>query len=207
MGALAASGGYYIAAPADTIVAQPNTLTGSIGVFGIIPNMQNFFDDKLGITFDRVKTGKYSDYIPFTRPLSEEEKIIIQKEVDFVYENFVTKVAEGRGMSFREIDAIAQGRIYNGIRAQEIGLVDELGGLNDAIGIAAQMADISEYKLYEYPRLKNPFEKLFDAFTTEVAASVLKNSLGDEFKIYKNLESVRTLNGVQMRMPFYISWN
>ncbi len=206
MGNLAASGGYYIAAPADSIIAQPNTLTGSIGVFGIIPNMQNFFNDKLGITFDRVKTGKFSDYIPVTRPLSEEEKIIIQKEVDFVYENFVTKVAKGRKMSFREIDEIAQGRIYNGMQAQEIGLVDALGGLDDAIGIAAGMADLSEYKLYEFPRLKNPIEKLFDAFTTEVSVAVLKNNLGDEYKVYKQVEALKNLNGIQMRMPFIVDW-
>ena len=206
MGNLAASGGYYIAAPADSIIAQPNTLTGSIGVFGIIPNMQNFFNDKLGITFDRVKTGKFSDYIPVTRPLSEEERIIIQKEVDFVYENFVTKVAKGRKMSFREIDEIAQGRIYNGMQAQEIGLVDALGGLDDAIGIAAGMADLSEYKLYEFPRLKNPIEKLFDAFTTEVSVAVLKNNLGDEYKVYKQVEALKNLNGIQMRMPFIVDW-
>lgn len=206
MGSLAASGGYYIACPADTIVAQPNSLTGSIGVFGIIPNMQNFFNDKLGITFDRVKTGKYSDFIPVTRPLSEEEKIIIQKEIDFVYENFVNKVAEGRNMSFKEIDEIAQGRIYNGIQAKEIGLVDALGGLDDAIGIAAQMADISEYKLYEYPRLKNPIEKIFEVFTTEVKFALMKNFADDEYKLYKNLEKIKNLQGTQMRIPFYVIW-
>lgn len=206
MGSLAASGGYYIACPADTIVAQPNSLTGSIGVFGIIPNMQNFFNDKLGITFDRVKTGKYSDFIPVTRPLSEEEKIIIQKEIDFVYENFVNKVAEGRNMSFKEIDEIAQGRIYNGIQAKEIGLVDALGGLEDAIGIAAQMADISEYKLYEYPRLKNPIEKIFEVFTTEVKFTLMKNFADDEYKLYKNLEKIKNLQGTQMRIPFYVIW-
>lgn len=207
MGNMAASGGYYIACNADTIVSQPNTLTGSIGVFGIIPNLQNFFNDKLGITFDRVKTGKYSDYIPVTRPLSEEEKLIISKEIDFVYENFVTKVAEGRNMSYKEIDDIAQGRIYNGIQAQELGLVDVLGGLDDAINIAAGMAGISEYRLYEYPKLKSPFEKIFDAFTTEVKFSVLKENLGKNYKIYETLDKINNLKGIQMRMPFHVNWN
>src|SRR5690606_28763224 len=160
MGDLAASGGYYISVAADSIFAQANTITGSIGVFGIIPNFQKFFNDKLGITFDVVKTGKFADLGSLDRPLTAEERSIIQNGVNKIYFSFTQKVAEGRKKERSYIDSIGQGRVWTGAQAVELGLVDRIGSIEDAIASAAKKAGIKEYKLVSYPALDYPFKSL-----------------------------------------------
>jgi protease IV len=150
MGDVAASGGYYIACAADSIYAQPNTITGSIGVFGIIPNMKNFFNNKLGITFDGVKTGQFADLGTVSRPLTDGERLIIQNQVNQIYVGFTKKVANGRKKSQAYIDSIGQGRVWSGTEALGNGLVDKLGNINDAIASAARKAKLKDYKIVEY---------------------------------------------------------
>ncbi|MDZ4845063.1 MAG: signal peptide peptidase SppA [Chitinophagales bacterium] len=202
MGDVAASGGYYIACKADTIVAEPNTITGSIGVFGMLLNMQNFFNNKLGITFDGVKTGKYSDIGTISRPLTAEERMIIQAGVDSIYLDFKEHVAKGRGVTVEFVDSIGQGRVWTGVQAKERGLVDVLGNLDDAVKIAAEKAGLTDYSLKSYPKQKDPFEMLLENFGAEAETFVLKRKLGEQYPVWKKLEEMKTLNGVQARMPF-----
>ncbi|MGE5412084.1 MAG: signal peptide peptidase SppA [Clostridiales bacterium] len=202
MGNYAASGGYYISCAADSIVAEPTTITGSIGVFGIVPNMQNFFKNKLGITFDRVTTGKHSDFGSITRPLSADEKQILQKQIDHIYETFVNKVAQGRKKTFQQIHEIAQGRVWTGLQAKENGLVDVIGGLDDAIRIAAQKARIKQYRTVEYPGVKGLMEKVMQDFASEAEAYYLKVKLGENYKYFNKIEQIDRYNGIQARIPF-----
>jgi protease-4 len=160
MGDLAASGGYYLSAMADSIFAQPNTLTGSIGVFSLIPNPARALDEKLGVQFDTVRTGPYSADFTLMFPWSERENTYLQKRTDAYYELFLEKVAEGRNMTRDEVHAVAQGRIWSGERARELGLVDRIGDLDDAIGSAATLAGLEAYRVKEYPVLQNPLQKL-----------------------------------------------
>jgi protease-4 len=202
MGNYAASGGYYISCAADTIVAEPTTITGSIGVFGIVPNMQSFFKNKLGITFDRVTTGKHSDFGSITRPLSADEKQILQKQIDHIYETFVNKVAQGRKKTFQQIHEIAQGRVWTGLQAKENGLVDVIGGLDDAVRIAAQKAHIKQYRKVEYPGVKGFMEKVMQDFASEAEAYYLKVKLGENYKYFNKIEQIDRYNGIQARIPF-----
>lgn len=202
MGNIAASGGYYISCEADIIVAQSNSLTGSIGVYGIIPNMKDFFDRKLGITFDRIKTGKYSDMFTANKPLTAEEKNIIQSQIDFVYSTFVSRVAAGRGISESEVKKIAQGRIWSGADALEIGLVDTLGSLDDAVKISADIAGIDNYRILEYPAMPQPFEKILDMLYEDSTISLLKEKLGANYKIYEQIDYLMNERGIQARLPF-----
>lgn len=201
MGDVAASGGYYIACAADSIFAQPNTITGSIGIFSVIPNMQKFFNNKLGITFDGVKTGKFAD-ISITRPLREDEKMIIQTETNQIYANFTQKVANGRGKTAAFIDSIGQGRVWTGAEAIKIGLVDRLGNINDAINSAAKKAKIKEYKIVEYPAQKDPFKELFDSSGDRIRTYFTKQELGENYTYYQQLKSVLKTTGTQARMPY-----
>jgi protease-4 len=207
MGDVAASGGYYISCYADTIVAQPNTITGSIGVLGIIPNMQGFFNKHLGITFDNVKTGKYSDLGTLVRPLNAEEKLIIQQAIDTIYHKFKLRVATGRGMSMASVDSVAQGRIWSGEQAKEVGLVDVLGGMDEAIAIAAHKAGITDYRIKEYPEKEDPFEKLLKALSGETETYFMKMKLGDFYNIWKQVESLKNVRGIQARLPFDLQIN
>lgn len=204
MGNVAASGGYYIACAADRIVAEPNTITGSIGVFGLIPNMQGFFNNKLGITFDRVNTGRHSDYITTTRPLNAEEKAIIQGEIDRIYKAFVTKVSDGRNKSFDQIHEIAQGRVWTGLQAKQNGLVDTLGGLNTAVSIAAAKAGVKNYSIIEYPKPKGPFETFFENISSEAQSRYLEYKLGEYYRYYKTVEQLSDIQGIKTRLPFDI---
>jgi protease IV len=205
MGNVAASGGYYISCYADTIVAQPNTITGSIGVFGLIPNMKGFFNNHLGITFDNVKTGKYSDLGTMVKPLTNEEKYIVQQGVDTIYYKFKSRVAVGRNMSLDEVDSVAQGRVWTGVQAKEIGLVDVLGGMDEAIAIAVYKAGIKDYRIKEYPEKEDPIEKLLKSLTGEAETYFLKIKLGDLYPAWKQFESLKNTKGIQARMPFDIS--
>jgi protease-4 len=204
MGDLAASGGYYIACAADSIFAQPNTITGSIGVFGIIPNMQKFFNNKLGITFDGVKTGQFADLGSISRPLTEGEKMIIQLEVNKTYDTFTKKVADGRKKSQTYINSVGQGRVWSGTEALKIGLVDRLGSIDDAIASAAKKAKIKDFKIVDYPSQVDPISALFDKSGDKVKSYFVKRELGDNFMYYEQMKSALNLSGVQARIPYNI---
>ncbi|HQV52200.1 MAG: signal peptide peptidase SppA [Flavobacteriales bacterium] len=205
MGDVAASGGYYISAPATRIFAEPNTITGSIGVFGIIPNMQGFFNNKTGITFDGTKTHKFADMMTITRPLTEEEKGIIQGYVDDFYTTFKERVAEGRKMTVDQVDSIGQGRVWTGIDAKERGLVDELGGLEDAIKAAADIAGLTNYSTVELPVQKDLFEQLLEDLSGQTKAWVASEVMGEDLELlgqFKRASEVRKQMGIQARMEF-----
>lgn len=205
MGDLAASGGYYIACAADSIFAQPNTITGSIGVFAVIPNMQKFFNDKLGMTFDGVKTGKFADLGDVSRPLTDGERLILQTEVNRIYGDFTQKVANGRKKSKTYIDSIGQGRVWSGAEAVKNGLVDRLGDINDAIASAAKKAKIKEYKVVSYPALKDPFQDFFDTSSDKIRTHFTKSELGEQYTYYQQLKSALQNTGIQTRLPYSIT--
>ena len=202
MGDVAASGGYYIACAADSIYAQPNTITGSIGVFGIIPNMKDFFNNKLGITFDNVKTGQFADLGSVNRPLTEAERLIIQNEVNKIYFSFTQKVATGRKKSQSYIDSIGQGRVWTGSEALKIGLVDKLGNINDAIKSAARKAKLENYKIVEYPSQIDPLQSLFNDTGDKVRIYFTKQELGENYTYYQQVKAALNLTGIQARLPY-----
>ena len=204
MGDVAASGGYYIAAPAFKIFAQPNTITGSIGVFGVVPFTGKMMENKLGLTFDRASTNKHS-IMTTNRKLTESEMSLIQEGVDDIYDLFKSRVAEGRGMTKEEVSVIARGRVWTGRDAKRIGLVDELGGIEDAIKYAAKQADIKDIKTLYYPKVKeDKLEALIEQFITE---SDMSTSISSELpvslmKYYEHLKSLESIQGIQMRLPY-----
>jgi len=206
MGNYAASGGYYISCMANKIVAEPNTLTGSIGVFGMIPNAQKLMNEKLGITTDEVSTNA-NGIIGAFKPLTPYQKLSIQKGVVRIYNTFVNHVAEGRGMTPESVDKIGQGRVWSGTNAIEIGLVDELGGLDRAIDIAAEMANVKEYKIKELPKRSNPFEEIMKQFGKSVKADVIESELGSTYKYYNYFKTISNMEGTQARLPFLIEMN
>jgi protease-4 len=206
-GDVAASGGYYISCAADKIVAQPNTITGSIGIFGTIPNFGELLNDKLGITTDVVKTNKNSDLLTLTRPLTAHERMLLENYIAQGYDTFLSHVAEGRGMTKEEVDAIGQGRVWSGENAKEIGLIDEFGGLQDAIELAAEIAGVEEYRTVALPFLPDPFEQLFKTGTDNLRARILKNELGDKYRYYEYWKKASGFNGVLARMPYDIYVN
>jgi len=202
MGEVAASGGYYISAPADTIVAQPNTITGSIGIFGILFNVQELVNEKMGVTTDVVSTGELSDFMNVARPLTEVERTIIQSSVEDGYETFISRVAEGRGMHPDSVRKVASGRVWTGSQAKERGLVDVLGGLDTAIKLAAEKIKAGDdYRVVYYPEKKPWFEELMLSFTDEVQLRILQRQLGQHYPLYKKLEHIKRYHGVQVRMP------
>ena len=204
MGDVAASGGYYIAAPAFKIFAQPNTITGSIGVFGVVPFTGKMMENKLGLTFDRASTNKHS-IMTTNRKLTEDEMSLIQEGVDDIYDLFKSRVAEGRGMTKEEVGVIARGRVWTGRDAKRIGLVDELGGIEDAIKYAAKQAGIKDIKTLYYPEVKeDKLEALIEQFITE---SDMSTSISSELpvslmKYYDHLKSLESFQGIQMRLPY-----
>jgi protease-4 len=204
-GDVAASGGYYISCGADSIFANPATITGSIGVFGIIPNMEGFFKNKLGVTFDGVKTSPYANTGAVYRPLNENEKRMIQGEIDNIYSQFRQRVADGRKKDTAYIGSIAQGRVWTGQRALQIGLIDRFGGLNDAIECAARMAKITDYRLREYPEPQSLFQRIFGGSSTAQEFNArIKKEIGEEnFRIYQEMSKVQQMtNSAQARLPF-----
>lgn len=201
MGDYAASGGYYIACPADRIFAQPTTLTGSIGIFGMFPNTQGLMD-KIGVTFDNVKTNKYSDLGAGYRPMTAEEKAIVQNYIERGYDLFTKRCADGRGISQDSIKAIAEGRIYSGIDALRIGLVDELGGINEAIAYAAQKAGLQDYSIKYYPAQKNAMEQLADIFSTSIEQRIIRSQLGGNYQIFEAIQKAQQQSGIQAIMPY-----
>lgn len=203
MGDYAASGGYYIACAADSIFAEPGTLTGSIGVFGVLPDLKKFFNDKLGITFDGVKTAPYADMGDVTRPLTEPEKRIIQSAIDTIYDVFKSRVAGGRNLDMAFVDSIAQGHVYTGNRAVEIKLVDRIGHLPDAVRSAASMAKAESFWIKEYPEKKNFLQQLMSGNPTiSIKERELRKTLGDDrYRYYMQLKELEQLTtGPQARM-------
>ncbi|MDA0193788.1 MAG: signal peptide peptidase SppA [Bacteroidetes bacterium] len=207
MGDYAASGGYYLAAPCDTIVCQSTTLTGSIGVFGMLFNFGPFLTDKLGITHDVVRTGEYSDIFTVTRSLTDQEKEIIQHGVENSYETFIDKVSTGRKRDNNDIKAIASGKIWHGQTALENGLVDVIGGLKDAIKIAAEAADLEEYSVVYYPEQKSFFEEIISEFGGQVQAIIRNRELGILEPFAGILDKARNYQGTQARLPFEFELN
>lgn len=204
MGDYAASGGYYIACNSDYIIAQPNTLTGSIGVFGIIPSLQDFLKNKLGITIDRVKSNAHSDYGTGFRALDQEEMSIMQRSIEQTYATFTGRVADGRRLSRTYVDSIGQGRVWAGKDALDLGLVDNLGSLDDAIAKAALLAGLTDYATVAYPRQKSWYSQLLGNNNDEVTAA-LKEKLGKLYFTYEGIDQILSQEGVQARMPMNIS--
>lgn len=206
MGNYAASGGYYIACAADKIVAQPMTVTGSIGVFGIIPNFKEFFNEKLGVTFDGIGTNQNADYISINKPLTDYQRNIIQNEIERFYTTFINHVAEGRNITPEAVDEIGQGRVWSGADALANGLIDKLGGLNDAIALAAELAELDDYRTVDLPEVKEPFEQLLeDLMGEELKTKMLKNELGEFYELYVYLEQLKNTTGIQARLPYLIN--
>ncbi len=207
MGDVAASGGYYISAAADKIYAMPTTITGSIGVFGILPNMKGFFNNKLGITFDGVETARFADFGEITRPLTDAEYAILQNSVDNTYDTFLSRVSEGRNMSTSKIDSIGQGRVWSGIDALEIGLIDEFGGLEVAIAEAARLAGIEDYTRKAYPKLKDPIEQFLEDLGMQASQSFVNFQMGGDkelIKYFEDIKEVKNMRGIQARVPYGI---
>ncbi len=207
MSDLAASGGYYIAMACDSIVAQPLTITGSIGVYSWHFNAQELLEDKLGITTEVVKTGPLSDVFTISRPFTDYEKAMFQKSVNEGYQTFITKAAIGREMAVSEIDAAAGGRIWSGVQAQEKGLVDVIGGLDDAVALAAAAAGLEDdqYRLRYYPRQKSIWEELLSDFGGIYEESSMKFKLGKFYPLMKKIKNLQNYQGLQARLPFDIT--
>lgn len=204
MGDVAASGGYYISCNADSVFADAGTITGSIGVFSIVPNLQSFFKNKLGVTFDRVKTAPYADIGSTDRPLTEPEKRFFQAGIDSVYLTFKTRVSDGRKREISYIDSIAQGRVWTGYHAIQVGLVDRIGTLRDAIHCAARMAKVDAYRVKEYPEKKSFIEQLINNYQHSVKEQLVAGALTPEqLRVAAEIKRVKQMVGQpQARMPF-----
>ncbi len=204
MGGLAASGGYYVSCDADRIFAGANTITGSIGVFGMIPNAKNMLNNKLGLTFDGVQTNANSDVGMLTKPLTTYQYGKIQQSVEKVYDTFLGHVSEGRSMTKDEVDAIGQGRVWTGEDALELGLVDELGGLEDAIAYAAEQAGVTNYRITNFPEKKDPIQEFIKELTGESSSIFMKWKLGEFYNAYQTVERITKSDRIQARIPFDI---
>jgi protease IV len=210
-GDVAASGGYYIACMADGIYAEPNSITGSIGVFGVIPSMEKFFKNKVGITVDTVKTGKFSNGITPFYNVNEAEGKIIQASVEDFYRLFLQRVADGRGMDTAAVHQIAQGRVWTGTKALDLKLIDGFDDLNGTIAKAAKKAGVEDYRIAEYPTIKEPFQQILDEImgkkdkTAKVSEMLVKEELGDLYPFYNEMKTIRQMKGIQARMPFFMT--
>lgn len=205
MGDYAASGGYYISCIADTIVAEPTTLTGSIGIFGMVPNVKEL-SDKVGLTFDVVKTNKYSDFGNIMRPFNEGEKTLMQMMIAKGYDTFVTRCADGRGMTKEAIEKIAEGRVWTGEEAKKLGLVDELGGIDKALEIAVAKAGIENYTVVSYPEKQDFLSVLFETGPTNyVESQLLKSKLGEYYQQFGLLKNLKEKSMIQARIPFELN--
>ena len=207
MGDVAASGGYYIACNANKVFANASTITGSIGVFSIVPNIESFLKNKVGITTDRVRTGPFADMGSMDRALTEPEKKFFQSSTDSIYNTFKSRVSEGRNRDLEYVDSIAQGRVWTGTRGLTVGLVDEIGTLSDAIEAAASMAKVKSYKLKEYPEKKNILEQLFNNYKRTVSLQLIESELGaDQVFMMQQVKKVKSMIGVpQAKLPYAIT--
>jgi len=204
MGNYAASGGYFIAAPGTKIIASPTTITGSIGVFGLVPNAGKLMEQKLGVTFETVETNSNSDFPSVYRPMNPVEREAMQRTVETTYTDFVSKVSAGREMTFTAVDSIAQGRVWSGSDAMRIGLVDGLGGLNSAVEEAAKMAGLEAWSLRELPVSEDPVLKILSQFGAEVKTRILRKELGEFERIFDEIREIRDISGIQARLPYFI---
>lgn len=202
MGDYAASGGYYISCAADYIVAEPTTLTGSIGIFGMVPNIKGLAD-KVGITFDIVKTNKYADIGNMSRGLNNEEKSLIQMSINQGYDLFIKRCAEGRGITTDKLEKIAEGRVWTGSEAKSLGLIDELGGINNALAIAAQKAKLENYTITNLPEKADFFSSLFEQDPTNyIKSKLLKENIGEYYKTFNLIKNLKKADYMQARVPF-----
>lgn len=209
MGDYAASGGYYISCNADHIVAEENTLTGSIGVFLMIPNMKGLMQDKLGWNFDTVRTTRYSTGLTTYYPVEGEEANYLNQVTQNYYKMFKERVSAGRDLSMEQVETIAQGRVWSGEDALEVGLVDELGGLENALAKAADLSGLEKYRITEYPKVKDPVQLLLEELTGQESAiksSILENELGEYYSDYKYLKEMIEMKGPQARLPLKIEF-
>lgn len=205
MGEYAASGGYYISCNADTIVAEPTTLTGSIGIFGMFPNAKGLAD-KLGISVDMVKTNQYADFGTMTRPMNDGEKSLMQMRMNQGYDLFLTRCSDGRGIGKEDLDKIAQGRVWTGSKAKELGLVDELGGLDRALEIAIAKANVEAYTVISYPKKESFFEALMNTNPGNyIKTRMLKGAIGDIYQQFNILENFDKYDRIQARIPFELN--
>lgn len=205
MGGYAASGGYYISCIADTIVAEPTTLTGSIGIFGMVPDVKGL-TEKIGITYDVVKTNKFSDFGNILRPFNPDEKALLQMTVAQGYDTFVSRCAEGRHMTKEAIEKIAEGRVWTGETAKKLGLVDELGGIDKALEIAVKKANVEGYTLVSYPAKESFLDALLNTQPTNyVESKLLKSKLGDYYKDFSLLKNLSERSMIQARVPFELN--
>ena len=205
MGDYAASGGYYISCVADTIVAEPTTLTGSIGIFGMIPNAKEL-SEKIGLTYDVVKTNKFADFGNIMRPFNEDEKTLMQMMIAQGYDTFVSRCAEGRNMTKEAIEKVAEGRVWTGEAAKELGLVDELGGIDTALEIAVKKAGIEGYTVVSYPAKQDFLSSLLDTKPTNyVEAQILKSKLGEYYQQFGMLKNLTERSMIQARIPFELN--
>lgn len=204
MGNYAASGGYYISAPGTKIFASPNTITGSIGVFGLVPNAGKLMNQKLGISTETINTNKNSDFPSVYRPMNTYEKEVMQLSIEKVYSDFISKVSSGRKMSVAAVDSIGQGRVWSGTDAMKIGLVDETGGLRASVEEAAKLAGIDTYSIRELPVAEDPFTRILSQLTGEIKIRILKNELGEYKKFFDEIQEIKNLSGIQARLPYFI---
>ncbi|MDR2950552.1 MAG: signal peptide peptidase SppA [Prevotella sp.] len=203
MGDYAASGGYYISCNASKIIAQPNTLTGSIGIFGMFPNVEGL-TKKVGLSFDNVKTNKFADFGDATRPMRDDEKAILQNYIERGYDLFLTRCSEGRNIPKDSLDLIAQGRVWTGNQALKIGLVDALGDLDTAIEEAAKLAELSDYSLRDFPKKQDFFESFFSNQKEELTTRAMKEYLGNDYQLFKTIKEIKEQDFIQARMPYDI---
>ena len=203
MGDYAASGGYYISCAADSIIAQATTLTGSIGIFGIIPNL-NGLADKIGVNFDIVKTNRFSDFAFPTRQMTDEEKNIMQMNINQGYRLFIQRCAEGRGMAPEAIEKVAEGRVWTGAEAQKLGLVDQIGGIDLAIATASSMAGIDSYTILEYPEKKSFLASIMEDGIPQYLEAKIKEDAGYYYECLHFIRNIEKQDRVQARLPFYL---
>lgn len=204
MGNYAASGGYWISSSSDYIFADPTTLTGSIGVYGTVPCLEGLLNDKIGLTFDEVKTNENSDFGSLSKPLTPYQLKLMQKFVTDTYDDFITLVSTERKLSKTFVDSIGQGRVWSGSDAIEIGLVDELGGIEEAIAYAAEKANLDNYSIKEYPKQESMFEYLFKSKTQEYYTKIAKEKLGSAYEYFEAVERIKRTESIQALMPFTI---
>ena len=204
MGGMAASGGYYISCAANQIFAEPNTLTGSIGIFGMIPDASELITKKLGVTFDVVKTNAMSDFGAMGRPFNAEEAAIMQNYINQGYELFTGRVADGRGMAQDSVKVIAEGRVWTGEQALGLGLVDKLGNLDDAIAAAAEAAELEEYSIGRYPDAEPWFANLLNKKKDGYLESQMRATLGEYYPAFCTLRNVCSQSRMQARMPYFL---
>jgi protease-4 len=204
MGNYAASGGYYISAPGTKIYADPMTISGSIGVFGLLPDASKLLDQKLGLSTETLNTNKNSDFPTVFRPMNQYEKELMQTSIEKIYNDFVSKVASGRKLKEERVDSIGQGRVWSGTSALSIGLIDEIGGLKDAVSGAAELAGLDTYSVRELPDLEDPYTRILSQLSGEVKMNILKNELGESVKLYNIIHEVKEMTGIQARIPYFI---